>query len=102
MEETGEIFVYKVKYDTKQQAIEDFLAKGIIDEDQHYINGTQAVVYFEEETIFHVDVMTDRVYEFDREFYPDEPGHIFAGWEEVTEEAIRNKTRIRMKKSLPL
>lgn len=92
--------IYKLKYTDKETAISDLISKGVIDENNEYINGTQAVVdiglivlvqgtYDEEWNEitppvyadgYHYDIMTSDEIEFSNAITPNNPKHTFAGY----------------------
>jgi hypothetical protein len=96
--------IYKLRYENKELAIADLIAKGVIEiveDEQRYINGTQAVVecgiitlvyatYDEEANKltpaiyaegYHYDVMTSDKIVFDSEIFVNSPKFQFAGYE---------------------
>ena len=87
---------YKLRYENKEKAIVDLIAKNlikIVDEEQVYINGTEAVVDCgiitllhateTEEAIYaegyHYDIMTSDTIVFESEIFVKEPRFKFAG-----------------------
>ena len=93
--------VYKLKYQNKESAIIDLKLKQIIDEEENYINGTQAVVeiglivleqgtYDEESNVitgpifadgYHYDVMCEQEIDFGiNNITVNNPKHSFAGY----------------------
>jgi hypothetical protein len=106
--------IYKLQYTDKDTGYADLLSKGIyevIEGEQVYRNGTQAIVYigqiveipgtYDEEneltppvyyTGVFFDLMTTEEYDFEsNEVFPEEHKHSFLGYEkndEVTEEDI--------------
>lgn len=91
--------IYKLKYTDKETAISDLISKGVIDENNEYINGTQAVVdigliVLEQGTYdenwneitpsvyadgYHFDVMSEQEIDFGNAITPNNPKHTFAG-----------------------
>ena len=85
--------IYKLRYESKEDALKDLKSKGVIDNEGNYIKGTQAVVECgiitlvyateTEEAIFaegyHYDVMTNDVVVFDSEIFVNNPKFKFAG-----------------------
>ena len=92
--------IYKLKYADKETAIADLIAKGVINENYEYLNGTQAVVEIglitDQEATFdeqgnllteptyiegyHFDIMSDNEIDFgDNEIFPNNSKHSFAG-----------------------
>ena len=96
--------IYKLQYDTKEEGYTDLLAKGtyeVIEEEQVYTNGTQAIVYIGQivevpatETTSAVyysgvffDLMTTEEIEFEiNEVFPVDHKHSFLGYEKNEEE----------------
>lgn len=92
--------IYKLKYTDRETAITDLITKGVIDEDNEYINGTQAVVeiglvvlenpIFDDEWNviteavyadgYHYDVMSEQEIVFENEIQVNNPKHMFAGY----------------------
>lgn len=93
--------IYKLKYQNKELAIIDLKLKQIIDEEENYINGTQAVVeigmivleqgtYDEEGSVitepifadsYHYDVMSEEIIDFGlNEIKVNSPKHTFLGY----------------------
>ena len=91
--------IYKLKYADKETAIADLIAKGVINENYEYLNGTQAVVEIglitDQEATFdeqgnllteqtyiegyHFDIMSDNEIDFgDNEIFPNNTKHAFA------------------------
>ena len=97
--------IYKLKYTDKETAIADLIAKGVyqeIDGELSYGNGIHAVVeaglLIDQEATFdeqgnllteptyregyHFDIMSNNEIDFgDKEIFPNNPKHIFAGYE---------------------
>ncbi len=85
--------IYKLSYANIKEAILDLIAKNVIDKDENYINGTQAVVYLgflvlEQETEttpavidtnYSVDLMSTNEIEFTNLITPNNPRHGFSG-----------------------
>ena len=85
--------IYKLRYESKEDALKDLKAKVVIDNDGNYINETEAVVecgiitlvYATEtqEAIYadgyHYDIMTNDIIVFDSEIFVKEPKFTFAG-----------------------
>ena len=91
------IQVYKLVYRNKEEAINDLVAKSVIDEELNYLEGTHAVVWLDKivlengqfdeegnvivEPIFaegyHVDIMVEREIEFINAITPNNPKHMF-------------------------
>jgi len=95
--------VYKLRYNDKETAIADLIAKGVYNDDLSYANGTHAVVelgfivltygeYDEEGNViaeptyadgYHYDVMTENEIDFgSAELQVKNPKHNFAGYEQ--------------------
>jgi hypothetical protein len=95
--------VYKLRYNDKETAIADLIAKGVYNDDLSYANGTHAVVelgfivltygeYDEEGNViaeptyadgYHYDVMTENEIDFgSAELKVKNPKHNFAGYEQ--------------------
>ena len=94
------IRIYKLKYIDRETAIADLIAKGVINENGEYINGTQAVVeigliVLEHGTYdencneitppvyadgYHYDIMTSDEIEFGNAVTPNHPKHTFSGY----------------------
>lgn len=97
--------IYKLKYSDKETAIADLIAKGVyqeIDGELSYENGIHAVVevglLIDQEATFdedgnvlteptyregyHFDIMSNNEIDFgDKEIFPTNPKHSFAGYE---------------------
>ena len=85
--------IYKLIYANRKEAITDLIAKNVIDKEENYINGTQAVVYLgyltlqqETETTpaiidtnYSIDLMSTNEIEFTNLIIPNNPRHGFAG-----------------------
>ena len=85
--------IYKLSYTNREEAITNLIAKNVIDKEENYINGTQAVVYLgflvlkqETETTpaiidtnYSVDLMSTNEIEFTNLIIPNNPRHGFAG-----------------------
>ena len=90
--------IYKLRYNSKEDALKDLKSKNVIDNKGDYINGTEAVVdcgiititqaTYEEEielspAIFadgyHYDIMTNDIIVFDSEIFVNNPRFTFAG-----------------------
>ena len=85
--------IYKLSYTNREEAITDLIAKNVIDKDENYINGTQAVVYLgflvlkqETETTpavidtnYSVDLMSTNEIKFTNLIIPNNPRHGFSG-----------------------
>ena len=85
--------IYKLSYSNRKETILDLIAKNVIDKEENYINGTQAVVYLgflvlkqETETTpavidtnYSVDIMSNDEIEFTNLIIPNNPRHGFAG-----------------------
>ena len=96
--------IYKLQYTDKEEGYTDLLAKGtyeVIEEEQVYTNGTQAIVYIGQivevpatETTSAVyysgvffDLMTTEEIEFEiNEVFPVDHKHSFLGYEKNEEE----------------
>ena len=95
--------VYKLRYNDKETAIADLIAKGVIDAEHNYLPNTHAVVelglialtygeYDEEGNViveptyadgYHYDVMTENEIDFgSAELQVNNPKHNFAGYEQ--------------------
>tara|TARA_R110000782_G_scaffold263763_1_gene356587 strand:- start:22 stop:288 length:267 start_codon:yes stop_codon:yes gene_type:complete len=85
--------IYKLRYESKEEALKDLMEKEVIDNDGNYINGTQAVVecgiitlVYATETEaaifaegYHYDIMTSDNIAFDSEIFVNNPKFKFAG-----------------------
>ena len=85
--------IYKLRYNSKEDALKDLKNKNVIDYKGNYINGTEAVVDCgiitlvyateTEDAIFadgyHYDIMTNDVILFDSEIFVNNPKFKFAG-----------------------
>ena len=99
--------IYKLNYTDKETGIADLIAKGVIEiveDEQRYINGTQAVVdcgiivltqgVYDEQGAqitapvlakgYHYDVMTSDDIIFENEILVNNPKFTFAGYERVS------------------
>ena len=96
--------VYKLKYQNKESAVIDLKLKQIIDDEDNYINGTQAVVecgkivltqgIYDDQGIemtapifadgYHYDVMSSDEIIFEAEIIVNNPKHTFAGFTNTT------------------
>jgi hypothetical protein len=90
--------IYKLNYTDKETAIADLISKGVINEEQSYIKGTQAVVEcgiitlkdgtYDEQGIevaapifadgYHYDIMTSDEISFENEIFVNNPKFTFA------------------------
>lgn len=77
-----EVRIIKLRYNSNSEGISDLIAKGVIDEDQKMINGTQAYVPLDWGCF---DLMTTDDIEFESEVNPITPNHNFAGHEPMPE-----------------
>ena len=79
--------IYKLKYNDKETAIADFIAKDLIDAENNYKEGIQAIVeigLIEEVDGYHYDIMSIQDIDFgSNEIIVNNPKHNFAGYEEV-------------------
>ena len=77
--------VYKLKYTDKETAIADFIAKDLIDAENNYKEGIQAIVeigLIEEVEGYHYDIMSIQDIDFgSNEIIVNNPKHNFAGYE---------------------
>lgn len=77
--------IYKLKYTDKETAIADFIAKDLIDAENNYKEGIQAIVeigLIEEVEGYHYDIMSIQDIDFgDNEIVVNNPKHNFAGYE---------------------
>ena len=77
--------VYKLKYTDKETAIADFIAKDLIDAENNYKEGIQAIVeigLIEEVEGYHYDIMSIQDIDFgSNEIVVNNPKHNFAGYE---------------------
>ena len=85
--------IYKLRYDNKEVAVQDLKSKKVIDANEQYINGTQAVVecgiitlVYATETEaaivadgYHYDIMTSNEIVFESEIFVNNPKFKFAG-----------------------
>ena len=97
------IYVYKLKYSTKEQGIADLISKEIYTEELEYCEGVHAVVeigkvidvdatYDEQGNMlteptyvdgYHFDIMIEKEVDFGaNEIIPKHPKHTFAGFNE--------------------
>lgn len=86
--------IYKLKYESEQQAIADLKAKGVVDSPNTHaivyiglimdtppvMNGMEVITEATYLDGFHVDVMTEDEIQFDNALTPNNPKHTFAGW----------------------
>ena len=77
--------VYKLKYNDKETAIADFIAKDLIDAENNYKERVQAIVeigLIEEVDGYHYDIMAIQDIDFgSNEIVVNNPKHNFAGYE---------------------
>ena len=77
--------VYKLKYNDKETALADFIAKDLIDSENSYKEGIQAIVeigLIEEVGGYHYDIMSIQDIDFgSNEIVVNNPKHNFAGYE---------------------
>jgi len=77
--------IYKLKYTDKETALADFIAKDLIDTENNYKEGIQAVVeigLIESVEGYHYDVMVIQEIDFGtNEIIVNNPKHNFAGYE---------------------
>jgi hypothetical protein len=77
--------IYKLKYNDKETAIADFIAKDLIDAENNYKEGIQAIVeigLIEEVEGYHYDIMSIQDIDFgSNEIIVNNPKHNFAGYE---------------------
>jgi hypothetical protein len=77
--------IYKLKYTDKETAITDFIAKDLIDAENNYKEGIQAIVeigLIEGVDGYHYDVMSIQdIYFGTNEIIVNNPKHNFAGYE---------------------
>ena len=77
--------IYKLKYTDKETAIADFIAKDLIDAENNYKEGIQAIVeigLIEEVEGYHYDIMSIQDIDFgNNEIIVNNPKHNFAGYE---------------------
>lgn len=72
--------IYKLSYANRKEAILDLIAKNVIDKEENYINGTQAVVYLGVNNInYDIDIMSNDEINFTNIIIPNNPIHGFAG-----------------------
>ena len=90
--------IYKLRYENKEDALKDLIAKEVIDSEGNYINGTEAVVecgiititqatYEDERELtpaifadgYHYDIMTNDTIVFESEIFVKDPKFTFAG-----------------------
>lgn len=76
--------IYKLKYTDKETAIADFITKDLIDAENNYKEGIQAIVeigLIEGVEGYHYDIMSIQDIDFvDNEIVVNNPIHCFAGW----------------------
>lgn len=77
--------IYKLKYNDKETAIADFITKDLIDAENNYKEGIQAIVeigLIEEVEGYHYDIMSIQDIDFgSNEIIVNNPKHNFAGYE---------------------
>ena len=77
--------IYKLKYNDKETALADFIAKDLIDAENNYKEGIQAIVeigLIEEVEGYHYDIMSIQDIDFgSNEIIVNNPKHNFAGYE---------------------
>lgn len=77
--------IYKLKYTDKETAIADFISKDLIDAENNYKEGIQAIVdigLIEEVDGYHYDIMSIQDIDFgNNEIVVNNPKHNFAGYE---------------------
>ena len=77
--------IYKLKYTDKETAIADFITKDLIDAENNYKEGIQAIVeigLIEEVEGYHYDIMSIQDIDFgNNEIVVNNPKHNFAGYE---------------------
>lgn len=77
--------IYKLKFTDKETAIADFIAKDLIDAENNYKEGIQAIVeigLIEEVDGYHYDIMSIQDIDFgSNEIVVNNPKHNFAGYE---------------------
>ena len=80
--------IYKLRYSDKQNAVADLQAKGVLKKSSLLFgDGTRAVVFIgsimlEDESYedgYFVDIMSDKVIDFESIVYPENVVHKFAG-----------------------
>ena len=87
--------IYKLRYESKESALKDLKSKKVIDANEKYINGTEAVVecgiltlVYATETEaaifaegYHYNIMTTDTIVFDSEVFPKNAKYKFGGHE---------------------
>ena len=77
--------IYKLKYNDKESAIADFIDKDLIDSENNYKEGIQAIVeigLIEGADGYHYDIMSIQDIDFgSNEIIVNNPKHNFAGYE---------------------
>lgn len=77
--------IYKLKYTDKETAIADFISKDLIDAENNYKKGIQAIVeigLIEDVDGYHYDIMSIQDIDFgSNEIVVNNPKHNFAGYE---------------------
>lgn len=77
--------IYKLKYTDKETAIADFISKDLIDAENNYKEGIQAIVeigLIEDVDGYHYDIMSIQDIDFgSNEIVVNNPKHNFAGYE---------------------
>jgi hypothetical protein len=77
--------IYKLKYNDKETALADFIDKDLIDAENNYKDGIQAIVdigLIEEVEGYHYDIMSIQDIDFgSNEIVVNNPKHNFAGYE---------------------
>jgi hypothetical protein len=85
--------IYKLKYESKEDALKDLKIKGVIDYEGNYINGTEAIVECGIITLvyateieaavfaegYHYDIMTNDTIVFESEIFVKDPKFTFSG-----------------------
>jgi hypothetical protein len=85
--------IYKLRYASKEDALKDLKSKKVIDNNEKYINGTEAVVecgiitlVYETETEpailaegYHYDLMSNDIISFESQIFPKDAKYKFGG-----------------------
>tara|TARA_R110000782_G_scaffold105823_2_gene193854 strand:+ start:423 stop:656 length:234 start_codon:yes stop_codon:yes gene_type:complete len=76
--------IYRLRYKNKEEALQDLKNENVIDQDCLYINGTEAVVFCDIETLENYcfcNIMTNDKIVFDSEIFPINEKFKFGGHE---------------------
>ena len=76
--------IYKLKFNTREEAINELINKGIIieDLDKFGLPIHSIIIVKEDEKFFCIDIMSEKEYDFsNNEVFPNEILHSFSGWD---------------------